>query len=370
MTIGEALRLRSWARSVLASGHPAAPPAAGESAWRIFLQSERCAAGLRERLGDAGAALPALVRAADREVRHVQRAREELRAVAAVARAENLRVVVLKGGVPVAEGASPLDLDDLDLLANGAGALAAALERRGYAVRGYRSAHSLRSRVGPSGVPVEIHLSLTHQGEAPAPDVFLGAKPLAGIEGLWMLAPADHAWHVLHHGVVLHPERRGRLRELLLVRDALARCTAAERAEVERRASPGVSALGATLELADLRPEGVPGPEDPFVDTAAARMVLVEFFGRCRFPALIEPAIGNRVFARLFPPRPPVPAGLLDTSGVGHVAWLERRVPGLARVWRGVLHGGESAIASVIARPLAAILQGRASRALRSLAVE
>ncbi len=370
MTIGEALALRSWALSVLASGRPTAPPAAGDTAWWVFLQSERCAGRLRERLGAAGAGLPLLADAAAQEAQRVLLARRELQAVASVALAEKLRVVVLKGGVPVADGSGTLDLDDLDVLADAqdAHALAAGLERRGYAAQGYRSAHSLRSRVGLGGLPVEIHLSLLHQGEKPSPDLWGGVRPLRGIEGLWALAPADHLWHVLFHAVVLHPERRGRLRDVLLVSDTLTRCTEVERAGVERRAAqkPLTGALSATLKLAAALRDGDPAAEDPFVDTAAARLAMVEFFRRRRLPAVIEPAVGLRLMGRLFEPRPPVPLGLLEESGLRHVAWLERRVPAVGRVWRRVLQLGQSVIAAAVALPLAAMLQRRARAALRS----
>jgi hypothetical protein len=369
VTLGEALALRNWALSALATKRtaPALPPPAGEPAWRIFLQSERCAAVLKSRLTQPH---PVLDLFAAREARRVLLARAELGTIASVARAEGLRVVVLKGGVPVADGVDVLDLDDVDVLAEPAHVktLAAALEGRGYRVHGFRSAHSLRSRVGPGGFPVEIHLSLSYAGEPPAPGLWERIRPLP--DGLWVLGPADHAWYVLTHAAVLHPERRGRLRELLQVADALQRCGDAERAEIGRltQRSPLAGLLQATLALAEAFLGGPLAP-DPFPPVAATRLAMVQFFRKRRFPALLEPAIGTYLVRRLVGPKPEPAVARLEESGLSHVAWLERAAPALGRRWRAGLHLLEKSLAAAIGRPLAALLARRSRQGLRAAGV-
>lgn len=363
-----ALNLRRWAVSLLQSEVPLAPPQVGGFAWSIFLASERCGAVLKQRLGESAGRYPSLVRASARETQRVLVARAQLTWLSRLAASLGLRLLVLKGGVPVAEGCDTLDLEDLDLLAraNDAHVLEAALERAGYRASGYRSAHSLRSRVAPGGVPIEIHLGVLHSGEIPSPAVWRAARPLRGVEGLWALAPTDHLWHVLLHCTVLHPERRGRLRDLLLISSGIGRCSPEEEVVLWQRAAghPSSVVLLRALELARAL-SGRGGPrDDRFVEEAARRYVLAEWFLRYRLPGSLEDGVGVVLVNRLFGTRPPLPRTGLGESRFRHIAWLERQAPRLARVWRTLLQLAGGAAASAVAWPLGILLRGRAARAL------
>jgi len=363
-----ALHLRRWAVSLLRSDVPVSPPEVGGFAWSVFLAAERCGAVLKQRLGRAAERYPRLVEAGTREAQRVLLARGQLVWLGSLAASKGLRLVVLKGGVPVAEGCDVLDLEDLDLLAGARDAqvLEAALEQAGYRVYGYRSAHSLRSRALPGALPVEIHLAWLHSGEIPSPAVWHGARRLRGVEGLWALAPQDHVWHVLLHGAVLHPERRGRLRDVLLIARGLETWSPEEESALWRRAAghPLSSVLVRVLELARSLSGRGEGCDDGFIEEAARRYALAEWFLRHRLPRAWENGVGAVLVSRLFGPRPPLPREGLGESRFRHIAWLERRAPRVGRVWRAVLQRGERVAASVAARPLAIVLGSRAAQAL------
>ncbi|HEX2204214.1 MAG TPA: nucleotidyltransferase family protein, partial [Longimicrobium sp.] len=256
----EALALRAWALRVLAGDARAPAPGAGEGAWRLFLETEGCAAPLWARLSAAGAAeglaegARALLAArATDETRRFLSARAHLRTLGKVAAERGTEIVALKGGAHAAEGGEPLDLADLDLLLpeDEAGAFAEAIGARGYAPvrddpdRDDDDWHHLAQRVAPGGIQVEIHYRL--RSFADAAPLRARALPVAGLPATRRLAPADHAWHLLLHAVVESPFRRGRLRDLLLAGRELARMGADDAAEVERRvaAHPFAAPLGA-----------------------------------------------------------------------------------------------------------------------------
>src|SRR5688500_240115 len=107
----EALRLRGWAMHVLARGSAKTERGDGVSTlaaepWQLFLEAERCALPLRERLAALGQLnqLSPQVRAvldaaATEELQRVLAARRQLAMLGAVARTEGWPAVVLKGGV-------------------------------------------------------------------------------------------------------------------------------------------------------------------------------------------------------------------------------------------------------------------------------
>ncbi len=354
--------------SLLQSEVPSAPPPVSGFAWSVFLVSERCGAALKQRLGENAGRYPWLLRAGAREVQRILLARGQLTWLGRVAASLGLHLLVLKGGVAVAEGCDTVDLEDLDLLAgaNDAQVLEAALERAGHRAYGYRSAHSLRSRAAPGGLPIEIHLGLLHSGEMPSPAVWRAARRLSGVEGLWALGPSDHVWHVLLHCTVLHPERRGRLRDLLLISRAIGKCSPEEEVVLWQRAAghPSGVVLLRALELA----RGLSGrgeaQDDRFIEEAARRYVLAEWSLRHRVPGALESGVGKVLVNRLFGTRPPLPRTGLGASRFRHIAWLERQAPRLARAWRTLLQLAGGGAASAVAWPLATVLKGRAARAL------
>lgn len=129
-----------------------------------------------------------------------------------------------------------LDLVDLDLLLEPVTAsdLASALERIGYRATGHSNPRHLRARSRDGGVSIEIHTTLDLSG-APLPrQVWNGLVPIPRL-GLFRLGAAEHLWHLLQHVVLGHPERRGLLRELLLLQHAVGECNEAQLGDVRKQ---------------------------------------------------------------------------------------------------------------------------------------
>lgn len=273
--VREALLLRSFALGLLLGpmeervGRPAGsssapvpdPPGASPPAWRLFLEAERCALPLLGALERSSAPRPeaaavaALRERAALEARRVLSVRSQLSEVGRVAVGRGLEVVVLKGAVPLARGEPPLALGDLDLLVRpeAVGALEAALREAGYRARVHGApAHHLPPRGKAGHAPVEIHRSLEKTGEPVPEAVWRRTGAIPGGSGLRCLAPEDQLWHVLVHSVGHHLHRRGRLRDLLLVRGAVRRCGPEGRRAVDARISahPFREALAAQLAMA------------------------------------------------------------------------------------------------------------------------
>jgi hypothetical protein len=206
--------------------------AASLPAWELFLRSERCAAPAAAALERAGrvqelAPEVQVLLAHRRRVESVRalRARAQLAELGAVAHERGWRVLVLKGGVPlIRESSGALDLADLDILVaeSQVPAVAAWLDERAARTGRYTSPRHVAARYVEGGVPVEIHHTTELSGSATADGVWDRAVPLPA--GLFGLEPVEHAWFVLHHLTTTHYSRRGRIRDLLLLADALRAC--------------------------------------------------------------------------------------------------------------------------------------------------
>jgi hypothetical protein len=277
--VDEALALRRWALGALARGpRPAAPPPpASPAGWTVFLMGERCALGVADALGRGRMADPVLrvlARRAHVEAQRVLGVRAQLAGIAGAAGRLGLRVVALKGAVPLLRGAHGPDLLDLDVWASprDAAALAAWLDAAGLAPEGADAAHRLAVRAAPDTMPVEIHTSIPGL-DACGPD----SPRLRPLGALWALPAVDQAWHLLLHATEQHPDRRGRLRELLLLRDALDECSPGEVADLAARARTRAypAMVSAQLELAMALGTAAGPAADPFALTAATQYVLV-----------------------------------------------------------------------------------------------
>ena len=246
----EALGLRAWALPLLAGAPATLPPAAGPEGWKTFLSIERCALPLRDALAAAelleeapDAARRALEKRAVNEAMHVLALRREAGEVAGLLRTHGWEAAVLKGGATVLAGGREVDVRDLDLLVSPeeAPALAAVLDGAGYEANevdlnpGAPNRHELAGRMRPGGMIVEVHFDLAPVSENPDPR---GGDTLPlPVQGLRRLPAVANLWHVLTHGTLHHPERRGALRDLLVAASAVAWCSEPELAEVERRAA-------------------------------------------------------------------------------------------------------------------------------------
>lgn len=301
-----ALRLRAWALPVLAGAAPPLPPRVGEDAWSVFLAIERCALPLRDALAAADrleeadeTARAALSGRAVHEAMHVLALRQEAGLAAALLRRHGWEAVVLKGGATVLGGGRELDVLDLDLLLppERARALAAALDAAGYEPEdddlppGAPNRHQLAGRIRPGGMAVEVHVDVAPVGEIADP--FAGTVSLP-VPGLLRLRSEAHLWHVLAHGTLHHPERRGALRDLLVAAAAAAWCTPAELAGVERRAAahPAAGVLGRMLAMARALAEGRPA-DDRFAREAATAYLLYLFTARHHPPTPLLLALGR-----------------------------------------------------------------------------
>jgi hypothetical protein len=160
------------------------------------------------------------------EMQRALSARAQILAIGRRAEVLGERVIVLKGGVAAVEG-QPLDLLDVDVLARpGAAHVIAGILRE----QDYRSGNEpedhrhLAQRTAPFSLPVEVHREVPEAADTAV--LWERAVTLPNGPGLAKLAAADHLWYLLFHSVVMHPERRGRIRDLLLMGHAYRACSA------------------------------------------------------------------------------------------------------------------------------------------------
>jgi hypothetical protein len=286
----ECLQLRALAAALLRTAPAAAPAGLVEAslraslacspiAWRLFLMTERCADPLLGRLRETAGLerLPADVRSVVEEIRNaeVQRAlaaRGQLIEIARVATDLDAPTIVLKGGVAALTGGRYVDVSDVDILPphGRAEEVAARLDSLGYDALLDGPVHHLPRRRARGALPVEVHHAMTAV-QAQQPVGFRErAVPLAAAPGLLKLAPADHLWSLLLHVGIQHFERRCDIRDHLLIRDAVAECTAADLDTVRSRirSHPDADLLSTVLAAAD-------APATPFNRLAATRYAAV-----------------------------------------------------------------------------------------------
>jgi hypothetical protein len=279
--ISQALALRAWAIQVFAST-PGPPPSANVEAWQLFLRAERCAVPLRARLGAFPAGSPLEARF-DAEIQHVLSARAMLHRVERALGAVGARGVALKGAVPLLGGGEPLDLRDLDVLIAPASVAAVG---EALAADGLDVSHDLADNVpvnAPGGweravrgsagtIQVELHIALPYVQAEIDPE---GVPPAPGFRHVAALPAEIHLRHVLIHGVEHHPLRRGMLRELLLLAQAVEGCTPEARAAVRHwaAAQPTGALLLRAMDAATGLAHGEP---DRFAAEAALRYQLLD----------------------------------------------------------------------------------------------
>jgi len=373
----EALRLRSWALPVLAGAQPGAPPVVTPGAWELFLAIERCAQPLRGALGAdllEGLAQPArgaLERAGVREAVNALSLRQEAGQVARLLRARGWTGIVLKGGAAVLGRAREVDVRDLDVLVRPEHAhpLAADMDAVGYVAEGpdmdpaAPNQHEIASRTRDGQILVEIHFDLAPRLEG---DAWAGAVPL-DVAGLFRMAPANHLWHVLLHGTLHHPERRGSLRDVLVAAAAAGWCAGGDLAEVERRCRAHPRGRLPARMLAMARSVAAGTPVDGFRHEAAAAYLLYQLTLRYHPPTQLLLALARTTFA-LGESRGEY-AGLWYGSHVSAIprgytgtSWLDRTVPAAATAgraaWRAAHLAAGLAPAAWLARTAARLADG------------
>jgi hypothetical protein len=329
--VREALVLRRWALPAFC-GEEEPAPAVSQAGWSTFVRAERCALALLA-LGDAllgeGAAL--VRRRASVETQRVLSAGAQLHLLAKLARREGATAVVLKGGVPLVEGRPGADLVDVDVLAPAAQAeaLGAALDATGFTPYGRVTSHRLRERALPDAVQVELHTGVPGIGSA---ETFMQRAVPSRLAGLRVPHPADHLWHLLLHSVAQHTGRRGSLRELVVLADALGRCAPGDVADVQARIAPrrDGAALHEQLALAENLRARRPPANDPFLEMAAARYTVAEYLGPSALSMRFKGPLAEAVFLMLARRAGTGPTAADAEEGedrTGPVRALLRRVP-------------------------------------------
>jgi len=280
---------------------------------------------------------------------------------------------VLKGGLSALVGPGPVDLNDVDILLPeaAAAALATILDERGHGAI-FSTAQHLGARIMPNALPVEIHLSLDADGSPPAERVWRGLTPVPGCSGLHALAPADHLWHVLRHAVVDHPNRRGRLRDVIVVADAVAACGAEELTGLKTRVDQHEYAtpLGDVLAMAHAMSTGVP-TADRFRHLALAHYLVRQLTRRLPVSTARARDLAEWTFALLLGRRErralwihQVWQRTLEPSPYRFIAWLEHRFPRLGRAWRVSVRAAYRALLVASALPIAGAVKLMGSRDL------
>lgn len=350
----QALELRRWALTRLAcpgttneQEAAATLDAVMPATWALFLATERCASALADSPARPLRALPEQIQtlatsAATAELKRILAARSQLRTLSKLAHDTGCRPVLIRGGACLSEDRS-FDLDDLDILLPPAQArtVAEALDAVGYRPLGSTSWRHLAGRSAPGALPIEIHVTADRAAGLFTAATLEDVRPIPGLPGLARLSPLEHAWSVLVHVTVDHSYRRGRIRDLLLLADALKALPPNDRADLDRRVAdhPTRGAMDAQLAMARALNQ-VKQPIDTFENVALANYVLrVRAAGSPNLPGNLRSTASKWVFALLGGPTErrtvwaETTAVTMEPSRFPLIAWVQRRHPGLGKIW-------------------------------------
>ena len=182
------------------------------------------------------------------------------------------------------------------------------------------------------------------------------------MSGIYRLGCGDHLWHLLEHTVIDHPERRGLIRELLLIGYAITECSDDDLVAVNKRIETHslCAAFRAAYEAGDDLRKG--RCDRDLLESVAAtfyavRVVLLSV----NLPRALEAYVYKWSFAWLLGRaardslREEIWSVSLDPSVQQPVAWLERWAPPAARPLRLSLRLARALIAAAIALPVAVV---------------
>jgi hypothetical protein len=346
------------------------------------METEGCAVPLARWWDHAGQPLHPEVRerllaAASLELKRILAARAQLPTLSRLARETGCRPILVKGGAFLSVEARSYYLDDLDILLprSEARTYAAALDAAGYqTLAGSSSYRHLSGRAAPGSIEIEIHVLGNRDRDwldAAAQEAVL---PIPGYPELTRLAPLAHVWDILVHVTVGHTHRRGRIRDVLLLADAIADCSPDDRVTLARRMTTHPSGRAMDAQLTMARAIGDKTPTvDAFEGVALTNYVLR---GRTRgvvnLPGHVQEIAPNLAFAILGGPierryfwaqQIAIP---LEPSGYSFIAWVQRRHAGLGGLWLLLLRVLRLPFALALAFPLVVA----ARRALRQAGLE
>lgn len=380
-TAAEPLRLRRWTFNVLFGedrvadqGLISSPPEVAPHSWSTFLRSERCASALIQAIDRNASEPPPPVRrilteAAVRESQRMLSARAQLLKIGQLALAEEVRVVVLKGGVQAAKGTSIGDLVDVDLLVrpSTASELVNLLVESGYrTTERLPIEHHLPPLVLYDDVPVEIHTSLKPITSSLLEKMWRRVEPLGGQGKLWRLSAPDHLWYMLMHSGIQHPHRRGSIRDLLLLSEAFSNCTDSEVREVEQAMAshPERELLEPLFETVRQIQQSEP-PKDRFREVAAAHYLFMGSILPAGAPRTWFLPLASLVFRHLDHAGGPGPweeARRQMASPLPLLQTLERKVPRLGGWLKTGLRMGRLALLDPLARWIANVARSAVRR--------
>jgi hypothetical protein len=320
---------------------------------------------------------PVLDRFSTVDLQQTLSARAHLKALAAIARERGWTLVVLKGAVAVSEGVTT-HLWDVDVLVRPEHAQPLAREiatRLGLRAESSATQRHLAPLSAQHVLAVEIHQSIDSRRTSLTTQAWERIRPLTSVPGLFRLAPPDHVAHMLAHVVVDHPDRRGRLRDTVLLRRAIAECSAEDLEAVRDHLSRSVHAreLGEQLDFARAFAGGKPA-QDPYELVAFTNFWMSEHLQRGwrgRVPIWKDIYGTVWVWASALVAARPVRQWLLDAlltptadrSRLAATSWLERHAPRLGRALRLTLRTIHYAMAGTVALPIAVAVRYAASRA-------
>lgn len=320
-TAAEALSLRAWVIRRLLGGVDEEAPPASAHAWHIVLRWERCALLLQDSLGSRASQLPPacaaeLRTAAMRESQWILSARAQLHSVSRIAAADGIRIVALKSTAEVARGRN-VQATDVDLLVapENASRLTQQLDATGFSPQSKNSRGQLPPRTFDGALKVEVHLTVSGF-DTPEAVPWDGVRAIDARSPLLRLAPQDHVWTVLCQATRHHPDRRTRIRDLYMVRNALLECTREERAVLDGRVA-GDSYRSELMEMIALASD--PGWESSATQKKLRRLYLLH----AREPA-VGPATRRWMLWRM----------VIDSVSAG--AWQEWRRNQWRREFTGV----------------------------------
>jgi hypothetical protein len=254
------------------------------------------------------------------------------------------RPILLKGGAFLNVEDRSYDLDDLDILLPSfqAHTYAAALDAAGYRpLVGSGSYRHLDGRLAPGALEVEIHLPTDIEQGLPFGSALEETRPIPSLPGLARLVPLEHAWSILVHMTVDHTYRRGRIRDLLLLADAMADCSPDDRAALAHRTArhEAGAVMDAQLAMAKAISEGA-RPVDAFEGIALTNYVLrFRTGGAVNLPGNLPVTGSNLVFAILggrterrgfWAQQIAIP---IEPSRFSFISWVQRKHPRLGRIW-------------------------------------
>jgi hypothetical protein len=231
--------VRRWAATTLdhhlGIGNIVAPPDAPEWAWQHLAVHDRVATSLVAACAAAGIPIPELLRQhALRDGQQRLLLLSRLHEVTTIAAAAGIPVLLLKGTADLGDPfLSPSGDLDLFVRLEQLRPLADALVRAGWSVpdwQGPASKPGVTLSRDHDPVPIDLHAGWFNMREDTGCEVWDAPVAIPSLPGHHRPATRLQTWHLLLHGALQHPERRGCLRDTLRLHRLVHGCSTQDRA--------------------------------------------------------------------------------------------------------------------------------------------